>query len=147
MNANTKVKDFKEVLNEELEEISHSRDLRQELIDGLLPVSESQDAYQKAAESELLGLAFSGGGIRSATFNLGILQGLAQSRLLPRIDYLSTVSGGGYIGSWLATLIKRLGLKSVADGLGGMIVVHFGALILHQNYAHKVDRLDFMTQR
>ena len=118
MNANTKAKDFKEVLNGELEEISHSRDLRQELIDGLPPVSDSQDAYQKAAESELLGLAFSGGGIRSATFNLGILQGLAQFRLLPRIDYLSTVSGGGYIGSWLATLIKRLGLESVADGLG-----------------------------
>ena len=115
-----KAKEFKEVLIEELEEISHSRDLRKGLIEGLeLPsVSDSQNAYQKAAKSELFGLAFSGGGIRSATFNLGILQGLAQFRLLPRIDYLSTVSGGGYIGSWLATVIKRLGLKRVAEGLG-----------------------------
>lgn len=54
-----------------------------------------------------IGLAFSGGGIRSATFNLGILQGLAKLGLLKEIDYLSTVSGGGYIGSWLTAWIKR----------------------------------------
>ena len=34
--------------------------------------------------------------IRSATFNLGILQGLARHRLLQQFDYLSTVSGGGF---------------------------------------------------
>ncbi len=48
------------------------------------------------------GLAFSGGGIRSATFHLGVLQKLAEYGLLKQFDYLSTVSGGGYIGSWLA---------------------------------------------
>ncbi|HEY3303329.1 MAG TPA: patatin-like phospholipase family protein [Candidatus Binatia bacterium] len=53
----------------------------------------------------LVGLAFSGGGIRSATFNLGILQGLADLGILRFFDYLSTVSGGGYIGSWLAAWI------------------------------------------
>lgn len=53
------------------------------------------------------GLAFSGGGIRSATFNLGVLQGLAEARLLKRIDYLSTVSGGGYIGSCFSALLYR----------------------------------------
>lgn len=42
---------------------------------------------------------YRGGGIRSATFNLGLLQGLCDQGLLPYIDYLSTVSGGGYIGS------------------------------------------------
>jgi predicted acylesterase/phospholipase RssA len=40
-------------------------------------------------------------------FNLGVLQTLAQNGLLKRIDYLSTVSGGGYIGSWLAAWIRR----------------------------------------
>src|SRR6188474_3466300 len=54
-----------------------------------------------------LALALSGGGVRSATFNLGVLQGLAERGLLTRLDYLSTVSGGGYIGSWLSTLTKR----------------------------------------
>jgi hypothetical protein len=48
-----------------------------------------------------LGLALSGGGIRSATFNLGVLQALAQADLLKEVDYLSTVSGGGYVGSFL----------------------------------------------
>ena len=47
-----------------------------------------------------VGMAFSGGGIRSATYNLGLMQGLNDLGLLPLIDYLSTVSGGGYIGSW-----------------------------------------------
>ncbi|MEJ2592101.1 MAG: hypothetical protein P8178_11995 [Candidatus Thiodiazotropha sp.] len=56
---------------------------------------------------DLLGLAFSGGGIRSATFNLGILQGLATHGLLHEVDYLSTVSGGGYIGGWLSTWVHR----------------------------------------
>jgi len=46
-----------------------------------------------------LGLALSGGGIRSATFSLGILQGPAKRKILTNLSYLSTVSGGGYIGS------------------------------------------------
>ncbi len=56
-----------------------------------------------------VGLAFSGGGIRSATFNLGFLQGMASLRLLKQFDYLSTVSGGGYIGAWLAAWLRREG--------------------------------------
>ena len=56
---------------------------------------------------DLVGLAFSGGGIRSATFNLGVLQGLQEFDLLRQIDYLSTVSGGGFIGSWLAANVHR----------------------------------------
>src|SRR5437868_5308628 len=46
-----------------------------------------------------IGLALSGGGIRSATTNLGLLQALARMRLLPYVDYLCTVSGGGYVGA------------------------------------------------
>ena len=52
-------------------------------------------------------LCLSGGGIRSATFCLGVLQGLARCQLLDRFHYLSTVSGGGYIGSWLTSWIHR----------------------------------------
>ncbi|WP_104400684.1 patatin-like phospholipase family protein [Vibrio penaeicida] len=47
----------------------------------------------------LVGLCFSGGGIRSATFNLGVIQAFKKSGLLNNVDYLSTVSGGGYIGA------------------------------------------------
>jgi patatin-like phospholipase len=52
-------------------------------------------------------LCISGGGIRSATFALGILQGLASAHILDRFDFLSTVSGGGYIGSWLSSWMRR----------------------------------------
>ncbi|MCW5960249.1 MAG: patatin-like phospholipase family protein [Pyrinomonadaceae bacterium] len=54
-------------------------------------------------------LCFSGGGIRSATFSLGVLQALAKYSLLDKFDYLSTVSGGGYIGSWFSAWIDRAG--------------------------------------
>src|SRR5690242_10775759 len=46
----------------------------------------------------LTGLACSGGGIRSASFCLGVLQGLSKD-VIRETDYLSTVSGGGYIGT------------------------------------------------
>ncbi len=55
--------------------------------------------------SPLVGLAISGGGIRSATFSLGILQMLARRKVLPAVDYLCTVSGGGYLGSCLSSLM------------------------------------------
>ena len=65
-------------------------------------------------------LCLSGGGIRSATFGLGVLQGLARRNLLNQFDYLSTVSGGGYIGSWLTAWIRRdpEGLNGVCAQLG-----------------------------
>jgi hypothetical protein len=64
-------------------------------------------------------LCISGGGIRSATFGLGILQGLARCGLLHKFHYLSTVSGGGYIGAWLGAWIHRAddGITSVAAEL------------------------------
>ena len=74
---------------------------------GVAPAAESQ-VIQRAHALSLTGLAFSGGGIRSATFNLGILQALAENRLLRDFDYLSTVSGGGYIGGWFSKWLKEL---------------------------------------
>ena len=55
----------------------------------------------RADGRQLTGLALSGGGIRSAVFCLGVLQALAKHNVLRNFDYLSTVSGGGYIGSSL----------------------------------------------
>ena len=62
-----------------------------------------------AEEEPLAALCISGGGIRSATFALGAIQGLADQGLLQSFDYLSTVSGGGYIGSWLTCWKQRAG--------------------------------------
>lgn len=54
-------------------------------------------------------LCISGGGIRSASFALGVVQALAKSGLLKRFDYLSTVSGGGYLGSLITSWRHALG--------------------------------------
>jgi len=87
----------------------------------VLTVLEDEKAHgstiQQAGRRNLLGLAFSGGGIRSATFNLGVLQGLAEHKFLRRFHYLSTVSGGGYIGSWLTAWISRQGMEEVEKRL------------------------------
>lgn len=58
------------------------------------------------ADKGLVGLALSGGGIRSATFALGAVQALARRGALRMVDYLSTVSGGGYTGSMLSSVLN-----------------------------------------
>jgi hypothetical protein len=75
--------------------------------------------YKCIHEKTPAALCFSGGGIRSGTFALGILQGLARHNLLNKFHFLSTVSGGGYIGSWLAAWIHRhpAGLSGVTTDL------------------------------
>ena len=62
-------------------------------------------------------LCLSGGGIRSATFGLGVLQALARIGVLGKLDYLSTVSGGGYVGGWLTSWLHRDGRDEVMRGL------------------------------
>jgi hypothetical protein len=83
----------------------------------IYPVSPDGSPSDRAAASGLMGLSFSGGGIRSATFNLGILQGLAELKLLRCFDYLSTVSGGGYIHQWFAAWSKRRTFEEVEKQL------------------------------
>ena len=65
-------------------------------------------------------LCLSGGGIRSASFGLGVISALARRGVLEKFDYLSTVSGGGYVGSWLSTWVHRhpQGLTGVVKELG-----------------------------
>ena len=62
-----------------------------------------------------IGFGLSGGGIRSATFCLGLFQGLAKQHLLSKIDYMSTVSGGGYFGAFYGRLFTRTQVTEIAD--------------------------------
>ena len=89
---------WKEVFDKELDEINSRR----------------AGAELTPVQGDLVGLALSGGGIRSATFGLGVLEGLKSSELLKKIDYLSTVSGGGYIGAWLSANCKRAAERKAA---------------------------------
>jgi hypothetical protein len=63
--------------------------------------------HPRPAPCDANGLAFSGGGIRSAAICLGALQAIQAHRVLRSIDYLSTVSGGGYIGACLSAAMRR----------------------------------------
>ncbi|ODN70060.1 hypothetical protein [Methylobrevis pamukkalensis] len=75
-----------------------------------------EPATEPAAMNDLVGIALSGGGIRSSTFCLGVLQALHQFGVIDRADYLSTVSGGGYIGTSLTATSVASGGDFVYSG-------------------------------
>jgi hypothetical protein len=91
-----RVKSFEEVRKQELKYIA-----KRQPLDG-----DKQLPTEDAVAERLIGLAFSGGGIRSATTNLGIAQALSRMGVLRLVDYLSTVSGGGYIGGCLTSFLS-----------------------------------------
>jgi len=63
----------------------------------------------KPNQENWFGIALSGGGIRSATINLGLLKTLNRFGILQKADYLSTVSGGGYTHSYVQGTAKTTG--------------------------------------
>ena len=69
---------------------------------------DAREPFSRFSSTDRVGLAFSGGGIRSATFNLGLLKSLDELDVLRHVDYVSTVSGGGYIASWWTAWRTRL---------------------------------------
>ena len=96
------------------------------------------DLYRALHERDATALCLSGGGIRSASFALGVIEALAvhprqskaagqgdkqaaseKTSFLAQFHYLSTVSGGGYIGSWLSAWIARAGFPDVWSKLVG----------------------------
>ncbi|MEW6126637.1 MAG: hypothetical protein AB1757_06320 [Acidobacteriota bacterium] len=93
----TKASAFADVFRAEWREIQERR--RQHQM--------SQEAEKNYPPKNLVGLALSGGGIRSATFSLGLLQKFQEYNLLRIFDYLSTVSGGGYVGGWWSAWLSR----------------------------------------
>lgn len=70
------------------------------------PEAALQSYFAEALRRNQAALCLSGGGIRSAAFSLGVLQALADCKLLSQFHYLSTVSGGGYIGGWLGAMLR-----------------------------------------
>lgn len=112
---------WRHVYDEELEEVTRQRRERRYDegmdVEALAPdttagTDRSRPQWSRRVRTgdhvpDLVGLALSGGGIRSATFNLGVLQHLQELDLLRDVDYLSTVSGGGYIGAWLLGNVRR----------------------------------------
>eukprot|EP01062_Namystynia_karyoxenos_P083313 TRINITY_DN9571_c0_g1_i1.p1 TRINITY_DN9571_c0_g1~~TRINITY_DN9571_c0_g1_i1.p1 ORF type:complete len:1161 (+),score=399.22 TRINITY_DN9571_c0_g1_i1:76-3558(+) len=93
----------------------------------LTPLEEDREAFRRVVNAEwaeiaaarrarghsvsepVRALCFSGGGIRAASFTAGILEEFESNGLLPKMDYLSTVSGGGYTGSAFMTRVRESG--------------------------------------
>lgn len=94
-----------------------------ELLHGRTPASGSLDALYRDIHGLVdqgegrSALCLSGGGIRSASFGLGVLQALSKRKVLFSFNYLSTVSGGGYIGGWLSAWRERVD-DDLTVGLG-----------------------------
>lgn len=119
-----------DVLHDELSAIHHRRRILanngqdSEHAPGELTEPEEYDgkveAYDRkvdALDQPLSALCLSGGGIRSAAFALGVVQGLAAKGVLRQFDYLSTVSGGGYTGGFLTAWVQRAGYEAVEKEL------------------------------
>lgn len=81
--------------------------------------------------SDRAGLALSGGGIRSASFTLGLLQALAERGVLPLFDYLSTVSGGGYTGGFWTSWLRANGRTQLFPVAGSGAASHEHPAIRH----------------
>ncbi|MGF6721332.1 putative acylesterase/phospholipase RssA [Paraburkholderia sp. GAS41] len=118
---NNAVHPFEQVLHDELNEIVKARNGRTEQVGQPAPAGQATagslaDTLRRSEALDLKGLALSGGGIRSATFSLGVVQALCEGNVLRQFDYLSTVSGGGYLGGWLsAQLLNRFPSGNVAE--------------------------------
>ena len=99
---NATCKNFDAVFRTELDEIRsrHNRSRR-----NIIP--DDTSTLWPTTNLGLTGLSCSGGGIRSAAFCLGVLQGLQSKEIVGQIDYLSTVSGGGYIGTTMTIGMSR----------------------------------------
>ena len=98
------------------------------------------------------GLAISGGGIRSASFGLGVMQSLVANNQLSKMDYMSTVSGGGYLGSALTWALKQggkdAGTKPENFPLGKRVKHKVKDSVLKDNTEDESDNklLDFIRQ-
>jgi|HubBroStandDraft_4_1064222.scaffolds.fasta_scaffold03478_3 hypothetical protein len=113
-------KKFNEVFAQEVDKISQRREKlnsqrpdnqKRQKID---PEQEDQKddgtpIMRPTPASNVIGLSLSGGGIRSAAFCLGALQALDVRGIIQNIDYLSTVSGGGYIGTSMTAAMSAAG--------------------------------------
>ncbi len=110
------------ILREEANTIHSGKALPDGSIAGDIPAATSGlELYKELHKRNSAALCLSGGGIRSASFALGLIEALAVhprplpehqadnagDSLLSKFHYLSTVSGGGYIGSWLSAWISR----------------------------------------
>lgn len=62
-----------------------------------------------------VGLAASGGGVRAAAFTIGIMRYLTDNGFFIQIDYVSSVSGGGYATGSFITFLSSLEKEAIDE--------------------------------
>lgn len=97
MKSQSKTLTYTEVISEEEK---HLYERRKKLFD---------EEFADSLPDNKFGIALSGGGIRSATINLGLLKTLNKYNILEHADYISSVSGGGYTGAYIQATLKETG--------------------------------------
>lgn len=88
-----------------------------------------------------VGVGLSGGGIRSATFCLGLFQTLSRLRLTRHVDILSSVSGGGYFGGFLGALWRRPHLAAAAVAAEREVAAQVERVVAGEEEPHIVGHL------
>ena len=88
-----------------------------------------------ANDENWFGIAMSGGGIRSATINMGFMKTLNRFGIVEKADYLSSVSGGGYCSSYIQTTLKAEGgnYATLFDDTKMAAVRHHGEYLIPGN--------------
>jgi hypothetical protein len=138
--------DFQEIFADVPFGVDKGLSIPDEIVDAMnrderAEVSARRDAQGIAIPEGLnaAGIALSGGGIRSATFCLGVMQVLAARGLLKGVDFLSTVSGGGYTGSFLTARLGAGGSQQDVAGPFGPDPEPIRYLRHHAKYLAAVD--------
>jgi len=136
---NNKTFKFKELISEENKRVAGQREQRK------------KQGIEIFNEEKLMGLSISGGGIRSASFALGLLQSLngveiksdrkntKPGKVMEQLDYLSTVSGGGYVGSALTWFNQQ-------NASGSAFYFPFGKKYVGARSSRDGDVLSFIRQ-
>ncbi|HEX8714201.1 MAG TPA: hypothetical protein VF706_01425, partial [Solirubrobacteraceae bacterium] len=85
------------------------------------PLPSHQGPVEPPADGRI-GICCSGGGIRSAAFNLGALQRLQAAGVLKRAAYLAAVSGGSYIAAAFA-MVRKASIGATGDDSGAGLLL------------------------
>ncbi|MFM9116334.1 MAG: patatin-like phospholipase family protein [Planctomycetota bacterium] len=120
------IESWSTVRETELQEVSHRR------AQADLPAALCQPGCVK---QDAVGVALSGGGIRSGAVSLGFLQALQNLGLMRYVDYLSTVSGGGYAGAfWSSATVLDTQAKATQQLAGGQQSDRVQKLVFNGKY-------------
>ena len=86
----------------------------------------------------IVGLALSGGGARASVFGAAAIEALERANLMDRVDYISSVSGGGFPASYYALKKPKICEDSASSCIQNSFAVF--KRTMRQNYLSKMTK-------